>query len=271
MNVVRFIGGIGNQMFQYAFGLRLMSTGKQVIFDVSWYKSRTATNPQFPRPFCLHYFQTEYLVLGDLVRENATVDETRVGYNMGLFTMKNENNFKGYWQYKDYFLPLLPQLKKEYQLRTDVYTDKFIQWADKIFKCESVAMHVRRGDYQLHRVGRFRDLPAQYYFDAMEKIPAKDVFVFSDDIKWCERVFQNGLTGKRFHFVNMPDFYCFELMRLCQHKIITNSTFSYWAAVLGDSGMIICPENWLGSPLKEASMHYLDHWIKIKDYARHIA
>lgn len=273
MNVVKVIGGIGNQFYQYAFGQVLrLRTRKEVEYDITWYSGVTARNRHYPRPLRLPMFQVSGLVVGKMIKTNPIINELRVGYNPGVFRMKNENNFEGYWQYLDYYREVLPALRQEFQLKTEYYTDDFLKWADRIWKSESVSVHVRRGDYQLHRVGRFRDLPASYYFDAIKMIPKGDLFIFSDDLSWCQQTFRQEYFSRNIYFVNIEDYLAFELMRFCKHNIITNSTFSWWAAWLNDykDKKVIAPEHYLWkSPEESAQLHYPEEWIKIEDYATH--
>lgn len=270
MNVVKMRGGIGNQMFQYAFGKVLALNNKQVAYDISWYVPHRTETALYPRPFRLPFFQVTDLYIKDFVQGNAVVYEKRVGFNPAVFTLKNENNFDGYWQYLPYYEGIIPQLKEEFQLRTDYYTDPFMKVAERIWNTESVAVHVRRGDYLLHRVGMFTSLPTKYYFDAFQYVKG-DLFFFSDDIPWCKNTFlKEYFPNRRITFVDMEDYLCFELMRFCKYHITTNSTFSWWAAMLSDykDKQVIRPRHYLGEPEEKSDLHYPKHWVKIEDYAR---
>lgn len=270
MNVVKMRGGIGNQMFQYAFGKMLLKNSKSVAYDISWYNPRRTEQSQYPRPFRLPLFKIPPLDIHEVIPTNPTIYEKRVGYNPKVFNMINENNFEGYWQYYSYYESILSDLYEEFQLRTDYYTEEFMKMAERIWNCESVAVHVRRGDYLLHRAGAYRNLPARYYFNAIKEIKG-DLFFFSDDIPWCKDTFQKAyFANRQITFVDMEDYLCFELMRLCKHNITTNSTFSWWAALLNNyhNKVIIRPRRYLGRSEEESdTLHYPKPWIKIEDYA----
>ena len=270
MNVVNMRGGIGNQMFQYAFGKRLMMSDKQVAFDITWYNEKRTKLSQYPRPFRLAHFQVRDLFIHNAIPGNAVVYEKRVGFNPNLFDLKNENNFDGYWQYYSYYEQLIPTLREEFQLITDCYTDAFMKIAERIWNCESVAVHVRRGDYLLHRVGAYRNLPAKYYFNAIKEVKG-DLFFFSDDIPWCRQTFQKAyFANRQVTFVDLDDYLCFELMRFCKHNITTNSTFSWWAALLNSyqDKIVIRPRRYLGHTEEESdALHYPKPWVKMEDYA----
>jgi len=274
MNVVKIMGGVGNQLFQYAFGKVLEKTGKEVAFDVSWGDTKTCKDPSAPRPIRLPMFQVTNLKTSLFLEENPTINEANVGYDLGLFNMKNSNNFEGYWQYYPYYKAILPILKNEFQLRTEVYSDKFLEYAEMIWKTDSISLHVRRGDYQKHRRSMFRDLTAPYYFEALSKV--KDVkgnlFVFSDDLPWCKETFKQEFFSRKIIFVDIEDYLAFELMRFCKHNVITNSTFSWWAAWLNDNSdkIVVCPNRYLcDSEEISNKRRHPQEWIKVNDHATH--
>ena len=270
MDVVQICGGIGNQMFQYSFGKVLQLQGKEVAYDISWYSSQTG-DPVFPRPFRLDKFQVTGLHFHRFEKSNPIVYEKAVKFNPKLFELKNDNNFYGYWQYYVYYERIVPILKKEFELKTEFYTPEFLKMAEKIIDTTSVSMHVRRGDYQLHRIGGFKDLPATYYFNAMKEVEG-DLYIFSDDIPWCKETFKQAYFKRKITFVDMEDYLCFELMKLCKHNINTNSTFSWWAALLNDNEgkKVICPVTYQGDSVENSIQYrYPKDWIKIEDYAIH--
>ena len=266
MNIIKVMGGIGNQFFQYAFGRVMSLNNVQVAYDISWCKM--AEGKRYPRPFRLDKFNTE-LFIADFISKQPLVLDHRVGFNLSLFDLR-DHNFEGYWQYLPYYVKILPILKNELQLKTEFYTDKFMEIANIILETEdSVAVHVRRGDYLTHK-GIFRDLPAKYYFNALRSIPKGDLFIFSDDLPWCKDKFKPVYFNRKLYFVDLDDYLCFELMRLCKHKLICNSTFSYWAALLNDCGTVVRPRHWLGEmPERSDEIHYPKHWIKAEDYVNY--
>jgi len=271
MNVIKIMGGLGNQLFQYAFGTVLQQHGKEVMYDISWTQTKERAKSKYPRLFRLPMFQVERLNFGKCIQENPTINEAKVGFNMQLFKMQNENNFEGYWQYFPYYKNIIPQLQKEFQLKTEVYTEKFLKYAEMIWSTESISLHVRRGDYLLCRKGDFYNLSANYYFDALTKVKRikGDLFIFSDDIPWCKKTFNQDFFSRKLVFVDIDDYLAFELMRMCRHNIITNSTFSWWAAVLNSNldKMVVCPHRYLGDSEEDSNKLRLpQEWIKINDY-----
>jgi len=119
------------------------------------------------------------------------------------------------------------------------------------------SIHVRRGDYLKLK----NHHPVQglgYYKEAMKLVPCDKFLVFSDDVKWCKKVF----NGDQFIVSEpAPQEVDFNMMIACSHHIIGNSSFSWWAAYLGDNPdkVVVAPKNWFGPKLAET--HKLDDLI----------
>lgn len=145
----------------------------------------------------------------------------------------------GSFQSERYFLPC-----------ADLIRDIFAPQSGHPPKQEGVcSLHVRRGDY-LKR-GTHRPLTLDYYERGMEQFPGYCFLVFSDDIDWCRSVF----TGRQFDFAeHYPDYMDLSLMSACEHHIIANSTFSWWAAWLDSSlcKRVVAPHHgrWFGPALR---------------------
>jgi hypothetical protein len=254
INSVQLCGGIGNQLFQYAFGRVQTERGIKVFYNLIWYKKKQLP----PRPYRLGKFNT--IVHLSLERNQKLVREK--GFDLGY--LKNTNcYFTGYWQYLAYFKSILPILQKEFWVRKEFYTPEFIEFKEQILSTESVSVHVRRQDY-INRQG-FGALPLKYYFEAFKKVKG-DLFIFSDDLDWCKKVFDSDYFTQKITFVSVNDFLDFELMRLCKHHILANSTFSWWAAILDDDlkKKVVCPSNWLLCSGELGNRgNFPKHWIKI--------
>lgn len=130
------------------------------------------------------------------------------------------------------------------------YKQRFGEW---LVKKDITAIHVRRGDYM--RLSHCHPFVGEKYFiDCLALIPEiKDFMVFSDDIKWCKTFFPKAFPERKFCFVegtNMID--DLHLQSLCRNNIISNSSFSWWAAYLNRNSdkKIFAPSNWFGFYLK---------------------
>jgi hypothetical protein len=234
MNIVKIYGGLGNQLFQYAFGHTLEHHGHIVRYDLSWFNGyRDET-----RPYRLNKF---YTIVHPLPRMKGTIiNEVKTGYvkNMNYLTMDN-CYFYGYWQHPGYFQEILPKLYNIFKVTIGWYTEEYMELREKIILNQSTSIHVRRGDY-LQANGHYL-LGLDYYRNALDSIKDKgDIYVFSDDLPWCGDKFENATL------VHLPDYLSFDLMRLCNNNIIANSTFSWWAAYLNQNidKQVITPIQW---------------------------
>ena len=250
MNVVRLMGGLGNQISQYAFGKAIGAS-----YDVSWFA--TYKNHAHPRPFGLDKFNTKIERHPFLQQE--TIQEN--GFDLSL--LKKQNcNFFGYWQRLPYYKDKLPVLKQEFHLKEEFYTEDYKEVRNRISGCNSISVHVRRGDY-LRQQG-FHELSFRYYLESLSALLKDDyLFIFSDDMFWCKEHFKQDFFKEEISFIHMADYLDFDLMRLCKKKVIANSTFSYWAALLSDS-VVATPREWLGDLPIEEDLHYPENWIKIR-------
>ena len=285
MNVVRVMGGLGNQLFQYAFGKAQMRNGIDVQFKLPTGKevARSGTRrKEWPRPYCLDKFclelqPSEYLKQ-ETIHEHMIVGagfsgirKLEDGHDLSLLK-RTDCNFEGYWQHIVYFQDFLPLLRKEFQIKKEFQTEEFLRLSKEITSCkDSVSMHVRRGDYVLQ--GGFHELPFKYYFEALS-LTKGDIYIFSDDIPWCKEKFKEEYISRKITFVQLEVHLDFALMRLCKHHIIANSTLSYMMAILEDhlDNVIVVPSGWISGARelgdkelmeKANGMYYYDRWLKI--------
>lgn len=104
---------------------------------------------------------------------------------------------------------------------------------------EAIAVHVRRTDF-LSPLSPMAALDVDYYRRALALLPRAPALVFSDDLTWCRENLPD-LT-----LIDAPDQYqAMALMSRCRHHVIANSSFSWWAAWLGEKGAVVAPSRWL--------------------------
>jgi hypothetical protein len=116
---------------------------------------------------------------------------------------------------------------------------------------ELVSLHVRRGDYLLPQHDHFCQLDVNYYEEALQpfikEIDKYQFVIFSNDIEWCK---SNLIEGDSVTFIEPSiDYVDLILMSMCDHNIIANSSYSWWAAFKNKNKnkKIYCPENYLKS------------------------
>lgn len=130
-------------------------------------------------------------------------------------------------------------------------------------RINKVSIHVRRGDYT--RKSKFHNLLTfDYYQSAMNHFPNEKFIIFSDDLEWCK----NKFVGERFSFYkgenDLEDLF---VMSSCDHNIIANSSFSWWAAWINKNKnkKVIIPKQWFGVnySLLDTSDIRCDSWIQL--------
>ena len=254
MNIIRMCGGLGNQLFQYAFGQAQKNNGIDVRYDTKWYAAPTTP----PRPYILDKFNTNVLI----AEKGLTLPRKKKEGAVNLKHLKEDGYyFRGYWQSPVYFKDIRLQIEKEFHVKEELHTPEFTALKKEILCSNSVSVHIRRGDYM--EGNDHLALPLAYYDKALNIIKALktdvSVYIFSDDIKWCKKNFTDCT------FVEMEDYLEFELMYSCKHNITANSSFSGLAAHLGDSQTVIAPKIWYKNTRGQSDVErnglLLDNWI----------
>ncbi|MBQ8250779.1 MAG: alpha-1,2-fucosyltransferase [Alphaproteobacteria bacterium] len=261
--VVNLYGGLGNNMFQYATAFSYAKKHNKIL------KVRRTT----PRIF--NSF---------LIPENIILEENPK-YQKAFFERGSKQNFEqvmgddsfqyldGYFQNEAFFKEYREDILNEFKLKKELNSvNKNL--AKKMNETNSVAVHIRRGDYLRH----FKNdvLSNHYYLLAMDYIASKVdnpfFYIFSDDVKWVK----NNLKVKYNHMVvenNRRGDAVFDmyLMSLCKHNIIANSTFSWWGAWLNQNKdkIVIAPRVWLSrkKAYEDTKNVIPNNWIRIKEKA----
>ncbi len=265
MIILKLKGGLGNQMFQYAYGRKLMlQDKKEVIFDTSFFNGGKETT-EISRPFLLGKFN----IVESAIFQNEKEDF--FGKIMRKIVSKITGDY-GFYQNEKYFKSIEENIRKEFTLKDPLSADAK-EWDEKIRKTRiPVSLHIRRGDYVKNATTNayhgICDLTyyQKAYAELEKKIDAPfEIFVFSDDINWAK---ENLKLPCLMHFVsnpNIPDYEELILMSTCKHHIIANSSFSWWGAWLDQNPekIVIAPEQWTSK--KRADMFVPSNWIKIKN------
>ena len=244
---IKIDGGLGNQMWQYAYGRALsVKLGTELKLDFRNY---------FPgkKLFALQYYDIHagFLTDADKARLRTIVQDKGVPSMEQPFAEDNLY-LVGNWQNPRYLKIAEKQIRNELQLRVYI-RDESKLWLKKIKETpQSVSVHIRRGDYLGEKWrGTFVDLLPNYYYEAAEQLQKKyekiELFIFSNDVAWCH---QHLHFKSPCHYVDCNDevhgFEDLYLMSQCRHHIIANSTFSWWGAWLGqnDDKCVIAPDKY---------------------------
>ena len=273
LNIVKIKGGLGNQMFQYAFARSIGDNTKLDINDYEFDKKRNFDLSKFnitqniASQSDIKYFKGSGL-LRKIRRcgQYKNITEKGMQYQPNIINTKNQNTYyDGYWQSEKYFDKIRPQLLSELSLRVTPNEPNQIM-LDKIQKCNAVSLHVRRTDY-ISASNIYHQCSLEYYRTAIEYIKKHvdnpHFFIFSDDIEWVK---QNLNIDCLHTFVDINDektgYFDLELMKNCQHNIIANSTFSWWGAWLNinPNKIVIAPKKWFVS-MPESIIP--ENWIRL--------
>ncbi len=272
MNIVQIQSGLGNQMFQYAFYVALKHHQPDTKIDASIYRHRPSHNGyELERIFAIHPEHatiTECNQLADVRKD--LFSEIRRALGWGKRTtgqlviepdpaqgwcpelLHADNCYlQGYWQSEKYFAEVKEQVRQDFQFCLPLSPEDE-QWAKQIQNSNSVSVHIRRGDYlKKRRVEDYNVCSVSYYRSAVKTIQAQVehpvFYVFSDEPEWGKAqeifpegtIFVSGHTGEK-AYIDM------QLMSLCRHHIIANSSFSWWGAWLGqqEETITIAPDTW---------------------------
>jgi hypothetical protein len=269
---------LGNQMSQYAavLGLAYKKGYKFAIPYQNEFKSGTMFNLD---PNIYSWIKVNFRVpegfnitAPKLTLENENLltnnyEEAPIGFDPEFFNQPDNTNIHGYFQCEKYWEHIEDVIKKEFTFKSEFQTlaEKQIN-AIRLNYNKLVSIHVRRGDY----VGNQNRHPLQsieYYQTSLNYFDDDEYafVVFSDDIAWCKSLF--GENERIYYIDNNIDFVDMCMMSLCDHNIIANSTFSWWAAWLNNNinKKVIAPSNWLGPEIKHLQTEhiYCKNWIII--------
>lgn len=275
LKIIKYTGGLGNQMFQYAFQFVLEKKGFEVKADSSLYKK-----PHFRGGVDMsHGYFAVADVFGIDIKEASEKEVKKLGtraetllerirrkylrkkthileydskYHPEHFTDSRDVYLDGYWQNPLYWKGFEDEIKKQFafNLSLNEKSKEFSALLNSI-KNKTCAIHVRRGDYLNHPTLFVCD--KKYFENAISKMiglcPQIEKFViFSDDIEWCKSNLDTH--GKEKLFVDWnhdkESWQDIALMTECSNIIIPNSSFSFWGAYLikNPEAKIICPEIW---------------------------
>ncbi len=271
MIVVRLHGGLGNQMFQYAYGRALARLGTtRVVFEATSYASNNL------RGYELDVWQTQVSLLDAAEvprlpsnfggrgwrmalegrRPLRKVSERPFGFHPRFLRTTDHTYRVGYWQDERFFAAAAEDIRREFRPARPV-SNETADVVRRIESCDSVAVHVRRTDYL--RVPSMLVCDLGYYRRCFDQLlaerPGLKAFVFSDDLAWCRRNLRlacptyyvghtNGATAHE-------DLW---MMSRCRRHVIPNSSFSWWAAWLkvDPAGETYVPTPWFNDPKQPA-------------------
>lgn len=301
MIIVKCMGGLGNQLQQYALYKKLESLGKDVRMDIFWFQNADVQSQALAK----RELELDYLegisyraarpeeirsVLGRLWDEKESLGaklkrklhpasapcfmESDM-YHEQVFDL-TDKYLSGYWACEKYYADILERLRKEIRFPKSEHADvaeKNKAAIHRMQETESVSVHIRRGDY-LEGTNRalYGGICTKDYYEAAiaflkEKYPAARFFFFSDDIPYVEEHYREEAYEIIDWNHGRDSFYDMMLMNHCKHNICANSTFSFWGARLNPyaSKVMIRPSLHRNNQvcIPEQMKEYWDGWTLI--------
>lgn len=292
MKIVKLKGGLGNQMFQYAYAMLLKKrTNEDVFLDFSAYQFLYNDAVRVPRisKFNISLPSATEEEIFQICRLKHSGNSQSLRYRIGVFLESKINKqyflepsrayidpekiiersyFDGYWQSWRYVYEVKECVGMEFSPNYELSEKtKIVQ--DEIKKQDSVFIGVRRGDYR-KEISHYGSFGSAYYERAMsyidEYVKNPVYYVFSNDIEWCKNNIDWGKHQVCFRepCMQTDDFEELMLMASCKHAVIVNSSFHWWGATLikNPNKIICCPERWW---FDDKPIDIIPNcWIKIK-------
>ena len=304
MIITHITAGMGNQMFMYAAGLavsqRLHTELRLNNWEVRFNKSRPYTLSCFPniterqasfweiwrlcpsmavadlisykpikksdilrriiRKIIIKFFPTHEIKSKTVY---APVDSNI--YSPAFNNITDNTYIRGFWESEKFFADIKDLIREKFQFSAECFNPELLQ---KVQSCNSVALHVRRGDKTSWN--NFTERTYYYLQNALPKIftlvENPHFFVFSDDIDWCKENLPQIHEANYTFIEGQTPPQDMALMTICKNVIIAPSTFSWWGAWLNKNPdkIIIAPDiNLWGTNYENRRDYLLEEWIKI--------
>ena len=282
MIIVRLTGRLGNQMFQYALARSLQAQGKEVYIDSSMLK------------YDGNHYELGIYAGCFSIREVTMKDRNRLGdcrknlifkikrkiigykkthivekgyqYHPELYAL-DEVYLEGYWQSEKYFKDIEKMIRADF-LFPPMQGERNLKMIEHIKENQSVSIHIRRGDYLEKKYAPMHGniCNMQYYENAIayirNHVENPVFYVFTDDVQWASKQYKN-----QDDFVIVDEnsgdqsFRDMQLMSMCKHHIIANSSFSWWGAWLDTNPekIVVAPSKWFN--LAKTPDIWCKNWI----------
>lgn len=275
--IVNILGGLGNQMFQFAFALALQAEYPQDVVKINtlcfngyplhngFEIENIFSNARLPHATCkdlvryawpwVHYRLWQ---LGSRIlptRKTMTTTHTYMEV-FNLQMMKDKSYFDGYWQSPKFFEKYREKIRRTFDFSPIEKKDSRNYEIVKFIKDEKTAfIHVRQGDYVNHPL--FGGICTLKYYESAISIIRNEYnirrfIIFSNDIAWCKENLHKYLNSCNIIYSDWnkgsESFKDMQLMSLCSAGVIANSSFSWWGAWLSGSDQILAPHMWCKNP-----------------------
>ncbi|OGU60056.1 MAG: hypothetical protein A2X64_07625 [Ignavibacteria bacterium GWF2_33_9] len=295
MIIARLKGGLGNQMFIYAFARYLSCKhDTDLKLDITYYDN-------YHRKYELNKFniienfasEDEINSLkkfvykdGFIIRQlkqklfkknpkkipsKTYILDSNIDFKQKYMFLPDNVYLEGLFQSEKFFKEIEEIIRKDFILKNELDTEN-LKVLEAIKSTNSISLHIRRGDY-LTNSWAYEELgicEADYYKKAMDymksKVESPIFYVFSDDAEWVKNNFKMDFD---FIFIDANNEQSGEndliLMSECNHHICANSSFSWWGAWLGknQNKIVIAPEKWFKGNFFDYKDLVSESWVKL--------
>lgn len=279
--VAKLMGGMGNQMFQYAAGLALARrTGAKLELDLSFLLDRTPRENFTFREFDLDLFNLpadcaiERKSGSAASRGLSIFKEKHFHFDARFDALDANTLIEGHWQSPRYFEAVADEVRATFSSFRIPLNAEHAALAAEIRGRASVCLNVRRADFVANpQANAFHGVCAEEYFRQAVRVVRRRVsgahfYIFSDDVEWCRAanlsegapctVVSHDFAGERFSSY-------LQLMMACRHFIIPNSSFAWWAAFLGRTAesIVVAPAPWFSDLSVETADLLPAEWMQL--------
>jgi hypothetical protein len=244
-------GRFGNQLFQIAATIGISKHVDKFPIFKSW--SYESVFNKYPSIYKIQ--NTLFKTISHVNHEDAFSFEIP----KNIKEIDNNLNIQGYRQNVRYFNHIVNDIRTIFEFESTL-----LQKVTALLPINPIGVHVRRGDYVNHPIHGVCTI--QYYTDSIEYFQTKslnaNVFIISDDIPWCKRIFST-IKNVTFCDETKSEQEDFIALSLCPYKVISNSTFGWWAAWLDAryDSQVIVPSPWIRNLGDGYKNLYQDSWI----------
>jgi hypothetical protein len=286
MIIVKIYGGMANQLFQYAAGYALalkhnvplkldlsyfneVITDTKRVFELSKFSInyQLASQDEIDQVFKFHklcYLWNKFLPIS----KKRFYGEKHPGFYKYFFNLGGNLYLRGYFQSEKYFIDCKQKVLEQFVFKIDMSNQVHLS-LKKIHESVTISLHVRLGDYlQPSTNSIMESFDLAYYKRAIEYMQMQfnhsRFLVFSDQIEIAKKLLHIDAeliyVDESFSKNADEDFY---LMHSCQHHIIANSTFSWWAAYLNQKPhkKVVAPQKWYKKHFGDATDLYPENWV----------
>ncbi len=259
MIIIHVMGGLGNQLYQYAMYEKLKSMGREVKLDFYAYTDATDEEREWRKLELTCFENLEYeictkeertrlldnsMTLVNRVRRKLLGRQDKTFRDMGNYMPevfeKDEMYLYGFWDCEKYYVDRISQLQKKLvfpQSRNPKNSECMKQMQQE----QAVSIHIRRTDYLAVADGkRYMGICTDAYYESAmqyirERIGKPVFYIFSDDVEYVRAHYQDENIRIVDWNTGEDSLFDMQLMSKCKHNICANSTFSFWGARLNQN------------------------------------